>query len=175
MKTLIEISRDLTELDEQLEQLAESPLEQDRAIDNWLAQLEGTIAERNEKLDNYAGLIAEISHRAEIRKAEAKRLSDRADIDENKAKALRSHLQKFFEAHNLKKVDSKRYTLTLVKNGGKLPVLYDSQNIEDYPEAYRKTVTTTSPDREAIRKALESGQSLDFARLGDRGQSMRIK
>jgi chromosome segregation ATPase len=175
MKTLIEISQDLIDLENQLEELTDNPESAEEAIANWLEKLEGTISERNEKLDNYAGLISELQSRVDIRKSEAKRLSDRASVDENKVKSLKSNLQKFFEAHQIKTIDTNRFSLTLAKNGGKLPLFLDSRPAEDYPEQYRQTATVTSPNREAIRAALESGEILDFARLGDRGQSLRIK
>jgi chromosome segregation ATPase len=182
MKTIIEISQELIDLENQLEELAdncEATEEAAERISQIIAtfpdKLESTQAERDRKLDNYAGLINELQSRVEIRRSEAKRLSDRASVDENKVKALKSNLQKFFEAHQLKSIDTNRFRLTLAKNGGKLPLFLDSQPAENYPEQYRQTVTVTSPNREAIRAALEAGESLDFARLGDRGQSLRIK
>jgi chromosome segregation ATPase len=175
MKTLIEISQELIDLENELEDLIDNPEATEEAIATFLDKLKGTQAERDRKLDNYAGLISELQSRIEIRKAEAKRLSDRASVDENKVKALKSNLQKFFEAHQLKSIDTNRFRLTLAKNGGKLPVILDSRPAEDYPEQYRQTVTVTSPDREAIRAALEGGKILDFARLGDRSYSLRIK
>jgi len=180
MQTLIEISRDLIELEDELEELINDPQQTDEAaeripkvIAKYLETLGDTIAERDRKLDNYSALMKELEARAEARKAEAKRLSDRASIDLNKVKFLKSNLQKFFEAHDLRTVETNRYRLTLAKNGGKAPLILDSRPVENLPEGFKKIQIVA--DNEAIRKALEAGQVLDFARLGDRGQSLRIK
>jgi hypothetical protein len=171
MPTLIQISRDLIELEEQLEELFDNPEAQDRLIDRWF-WLENIEAQRDQKLDNYAALIQELQARADARKAEAQRLQKRSQIDENKVKALKANLQRFFQAHELKTIETDRYRLTLAKNGGKAPMILD----ENYPTTdIPDRLTSREPDREAIRKALEKGEVLDFARLGDRSYSMRIK
>jgi len=54
-------------------------------------------------------------------------------------------------------------------------MVIDEVKVEDLPEEFTLTVTTTSINNPAIRKALEEGSELEFARLSDRGYSMRIK
>ncbi|WP_041429505.1 siphovirus Gp157 family protein [Synechococcus sp. PCC 7502] len=171
MNTLIEISRDLIDLEQQLEDLIDNPEAQDEAIARYLESFNSTIADRDQKLDNYAGLIQELQARADVRKAESDRLSNRSQIDENKVKALKSNLKKFFEAHKLKTVETDRYRLTLAKNGGKAPMILDDVPASELPEQF----TYREIDRVAVRQALDKGEVLDFARLGDRGQSLRIK
>ena len=111
---------------------------------------------------------------AEVWKQEAKRLADRARVDSNRAASLKQMLQEFFACHDLKTVETARYKLTLASNGGKAPLIVD----EDYgttaiPDELCKV--TREPDTAAIRAALEAGEELPFARVGERGQSMRIK
>jgi chromosome segregation ATPase len=172
MPTLIQISRELIELEEQLEDLVDNPDAQNEAIAQYLESFTDTISQRDQKLDNYAALIQELQARADARKAEAQRLQKRSQIDENKVKSLKTNLQRFFQAHELKTVETDRYRLTLAKNGGKAPLILDEYySITDIPER----LTYREPDREAIRKALEKGEVLDFARLGERSYSMRIK
>jgi hypothetical protein len=170
MPTLIQISRDLIELEEQLEELFDNPEAQDRLIDRWF-WLENIESQRDQKLDNYAALIQELQARADARKAEANRLSKRSQIDENKVKALKANLQRFFQAHELKTIETDRYRLTLAKNGGKAPLILDDCIGFHIPDQF----LTREIDRVAVREALEKGEVLEFARLGDRSYSIRIK
>jgi len=69
-RTLFAISDDLEKLSELLEECGDDT-QQRELIDNWFEHLG---SERDRKLDNYCALIGEILARAEVRKAEAKRL-----------------------------------------------------------------------------------------------------
>jgi hypothetical protein len=97
-----------------------------------------------------------------------------AQADENRAKLLKQRLQWFFETHNLKSVETARYKLSLAKNGGKAPLILD-ENVPatQLPERFRRV--SIDADIIAIRQALEAGEQLGFAQLGDRGQSLRIR
>jgi tRNA U34 5-carboxymethylaminomethyl modifying enzyme MnmG/GidA len=171
MQTLIEISRDLIELENELEEMIHDPQQTDDAIAKYLECFKDTIAERNQKLDNYSALIKELEARAEARKVEAKRLSDRASVDLNKVKSLKANLQRFFEYHEVRTIETNRYRLSLAKNGGKAPLILDNVTPSELPDKF----TYKEVDKVAVREALESGEVLDFARLGERGQSLRIK
>jgi hypothetical protein len=175
MKTLLDISNDLLELQQTLESLEDTPEEQAAEVAAWFAALEReTHEERDRKLDNYCALIAELEARAAARKAEAKRLSDRAKVDENRAKALKSRLHDFFEYHQLKTVETVRYRLSLVNNGGQVPIVLDKDfAVSEMPEAFVQV--SRSPNMDAIRQALQAGETLEFARLGERDKSIRIK
>lgn len=171
MTTLIQISRELIELDEKLEDLIDNPDALDKEISEYLESFADTITERDQKLDNYAALIQELEARADARRAESQRLQKRSQIDENKVKSLKANLQKFFEAHEIKTIETDRYRLTLAKNGGKAPMILDDVTLSELPEKF----TYREIDRVAVREALDKGEVLDFARLGDRSYSMRIK
>jgi hypothetical protein len=91
MSTLYQINHDINDLEIQLEELDlnnASQQEHNDFIDRWLC-LEG---ELHSKLDNYGIFIRELEARAEVRKAEAKRLEELATVDENKVKALKASL-----------------------------------------------------------------------------------
>jgi DNA repair ATPase RecN len=166
--TLFGISADIQHLNSMLDDLDDE--EQQQLITQWLEHLE---AERDRKLDNYAALIAEMEARASVRKGEAKRLMELASADENRAKMLKERLKYFFEINQLKKVETNRYRLSLTKHGGKAPLIIDeSMDATSLPERFQRV--SVEPDNKAIREALEAGEQLDFARLGDRGASIRI-
>lgn len=169
-RTLFTIGDDLERLNELLDDCGDD-IQQQALITQWFEHLG---EERDRKLDNYAGLISEMSARAEVRKAEAKRLMELAQADENRAKMLKDRLKIFFETHNLKTVETVRYKLSLAKNGGKVPlILDDSIPATQLPEQFQRV--SVDPDTAAIREALEAGQQLAFAQLGERGTCLRIK
>jgi hypothetical protein len=165
-RTLFDISEDFRALEDLLD--GDTPdLE---AITAWLDELG---AERDQKLDGYARLIGEIEARAKFRKDEARRIAELARLDETKAQQLKDRLKLFFESHGLSSIHTARYRLTLAKNGGKAPLILDTPDAEALPPRFQRV--SIDLDREAIREALDAGEALDFARLGERGYSLRIK
>lgn len=169
-RSLFSISDDLEKLSELLDDCGDDAQQQE-LINSWLEQLG---EERDRKLDGYAALISEMQTRAEVRKAEAKRLMELAADDEKRARLLKERLKWFFETHNFKTVETARYKLTIQHNGGKAPLILDeSVPCTALPERFQKV--SIDPNTTAIRQALEAGEHLDFAQLGDRGTSLRIK
>lgn len=147
--------------------------ETERIIDDWFSEIK---TDRDEKLDNYAALIRMLEVRADVRKQEADRLLALAKPDRNLAKRLKARLKFYFERTGETTVSTKRYRISLVNNGGSLPVHLDeylAAHPEEIPEGYRRVVF--EPDLVKIREALERGEELEFASLGERGKSLRIK
>lgn len=168
MGTLYTISGDLAAIEALLDEAQGDITGHEQTIERWLEEAEGA---RDDKLDRYAALIRECEARADTRRAEAKRLTDRAKVDENKAEGLKRTLKWFFEAHELKRIETPRFKLTLAKNGGRAGVEVLAPPEELPPEFVR---TKREPDVDAIRTALEAGQFLPFATLKERGHSIRI-
>ena len=169
-RTLFSIGTDLEKLNELLDEAGDDAQQQE-LISQWLDDLGD---ERDRKLDGYAALITEMLARAEVRKAEAKRLQELAATDDNRARLLKDRLKCFFETHDLKTVQTPRYKLSLANNGGKLPlILDDSVPMSELPERFQKV--SIDPNTALIREALSAGEVLEFAQLGERGTSMRIK
>ncbi len=169
-RTLFSIGDDLERLNELLDDCGDDAQQQE-LISEWLGQLGN---ERDKKLDGYCALITEMTARAEGRKAEARRLAELAAADEGRARLLKDRLKFFFEVHNLKTVETARYKLQVQRNGGKAPlILDDSVPVTQLPKQFQRV--SIDPDTAAIRAVLEAGEQLSFARLGERGTSMRIK
>lgn len=169
-RSLFNISEDLEKLNEILDE-ASDDTQQQELLSQWFAQLG---EERDRKLDAYAALIAEMLARAEVRKTEAKRLTELAAADEQRARLLKERLKWFFETHHLKTVETARYRLSITKNGGKAPLILKA-GIAPQQLPQRFQTVSVEPNTSAIRAALEAGEDLDFATLGDRGTSLRIK
>lgn len=154
MRSLFEISEDLFFLEDFLTdtggELTDEAMEAE--IDKWLADLG---EERDTKIDNYCALFKEMEARALARKEEAMRMSRLADVDANAAGRLKSRLFNFFDTHNIDRVDTARFRVTRVNNGGALPLFIDKDMEDDpekLPEPFRKIVY--APDRPKICEAL---------------------
>lgn len=103
-RSLFNISDDLEKLNDLLDDCGDDSQQQE-LLRAWFEQLG---EERDTKLDNYSALIVEMVSRAAARKAEAQRLLELAATDENRARLLRDCLKWFFEAHDLKTIETPR-------------------------------------------------------------------
>lgn len=172
MPTIYDISEDMAALDALLAETGgEITPEAEAAFAAFEAELAANL---HAKTDAYCALIAEIDARAAARKAEAKRLADRAKIDERTADALRERLRWVWETRRLGKVETDRFTVSLAKNGGKAP-LDIRCGVEDLPAWAVRTETIASADKDAIRARLEAGEALPFASLMERGTRISIR
>ena len=52
-------------------------------------------------------------------------------------------------------------------------IFKEGYNVLAIPERFQSW--DVKPDRDEIRQALENGEELDFATLGERGESLRLK
>ena len=169
-KTLLDITDDLHALWALIEEREGDITGIEQAIDGWLAEIDGDLAG---KLDNYAALITHMEHLSEGRKEQAQRLSKRAKTDENAAAYLRHRLKFALEARGKLKLDTPRFRLSIQRNGGAAPVIIP--DLQALPPQFVKQEIVYVPDREAIRKALESGQQVPGATLGERGTRVSIR
>lgn len=175
MRTLFEISEDLHFLDDFLSDaegdVSDETLEAE--IDKWLADLGD---ERDTKIDNYCALVKEFEARAEARAQEVARMKALVQVDVNAAARLKDRLHQFLKAHNIQKLETRRFKLARQANGGKLPILIDQDfrdNPEKLPEECRRV--RYEPDMGFIGLALDAGAELSWARYGERGEHLRIK
>lgn len=174
-KTLFEIQAEVRALEEVILEAGGdiTDEETEKIIDDWFAEIK---TNRDEKLDNYAALIRMLEVRADVRKAESTRLLSLAKPDLNLAKRLKERLKFYLEVTKEAIINTNRYRFSMVNNGGSLPVHLDqylADHPEELPEGYRRVVF--EPDLVKIREALERGEKLEFAQLGERGKSLRIK
>lgn len=135
--------------------------------------------------DTLEGLMGEIEVHSEV----FAKIIDRIDMEIDTCK---KHKDEWAAAEKVRKnrkakfVDLVKYTMvSLGKNeisagdvtfklqnaGGQLPVIVD----EDATIPERFTKITIERDNSLIRKALEDGENLDFARFGERSKVLKIK
>ena len=173
-KTLMQIGEDGLALDALIEEFAATHdgdlTEIAPQIDAWLEENANAL---ELKLEGYTGVIREYEARAKARKEEAQRIMALAQVDANQASALKDRLKYFFEVRGLVKIETATAKISLVNNGGVVPVIIDEIAPEELPEKFQRVIVEA--DKKAIREALEQMEELPFARLGERGKSLRIK
>lgn len=167
---LYEIATDYRRLQDLLDS-AETPAEMRQTIIDTLESLSGDF---EDKAENMAALIAEYKATAEGCAAEIQRLNEKKLRAENAIEPIKKYLMAEMQFTGIKKVKAGTWNITIAKNGGKAPIVWDDDiEPEDLPEKYRSIYYKI--DTAAVRDALEAGEALDFAKLGERGESLRIK
>lgn len=162
---------ELTEEYFQLMQMAEDP-EVDPEV--FADTMEGLTGDIMEKADSYAYVISVINGDIDVIDAEIKRLQERKRTLTNNVDSIKKNLYNTMQAIGIRKIKTAKHNFTIAKNGGKIPVVYaPDMDIAKIPLDFVKVVQEV--DKDAVREYLESGNELDFARLGERGESLRIK
>lgn len=169
MTSLYQLTNEMAELDELLASADPNSPEVLALIQRALALQD----EREHKVDAYCSLIAELTARGAARKAEAERLYLNAQRQENAAKSLKYRLLESFKTLGIKKLETDKFTVSVCANGGLVPLeLAPNLDPATLPKNFQRV--TVTPDTEAIRAALATTE-LSFAKLGERGQHVRIK
>lgn len=151
--------------------MAEDP---DVDIEELSSAMEEISGEIEDKADGYAFVVQRINSDIDSISAEIKRLQERKKTFESRAERIKETLMKSMNAIGRKKIQTANHTFTVAKNGGKIPVVISPfATANDVPDEYRNVKYDFNKD--AIREALEAGEVLDFAELGERGESLRIK
>lgn len=143
------------------------------AIDGWL---DSSREEIEKKLDDYCAVIADKGAMAKARRAESQILAGMARHDESVADNLKDRAKAFFERIGVAKMETLRFKPRVQANGGVLTVLL-SDEVQADPQLlglrfYKITIT---PDTDAIRTALEQGETVPGATLDERGTHFRLR
>jgi uncharacterized small protein (DUF1192 family) len=133
--------------------------------------LEAVLGEIEVKADGYAVVMAEIEGRINIVSKEIGRLEAIESALSNTRRRMIDRLKTAMEEIGKKEIKTDLHKFKIVKNGGKLPMTVQEDCV---PEEYTKTEVKITPDKEKIRAALESGEVLPFASLGERGTHLKI-
>ena len=163
-------------IEDVLTRLEAGEIEDDQASEILYQALIATDEATEAKVERYVRVIRSREALAEMRKNEAKHLSERAKVAANEADRLKKSLFTALETLGRAKMEAGPFTVSIQANGGVLPlIIAEGTTTEDVPEALVKTIVTKTIDNEQVRAKLEAGEELPFARLGERGRSLRIK
>lgn len=112
-------------------------------------------------VDEVLSLVREIEVRAEARKAEAERLRQRAKRDEAVAAWMKAQVLRVMQSEGLKTMETPRWRATAAMPGGKAAL----EIVGEVPPEFTREEIKVTPDKDAIRAAIDEGQTLPFAYL----------
>lgn len=120
-----------------------------------------------DKADNIAKAIANINSDISALKTEIKRLQELQKQRENHVENLKNYLYEQMKAIGRTKFSTPLFNFSICKNGGLQPI----EITGDVPAEYCDLV----PNNTLIRTAITEGKKIDFAKLLERGEHLRIK
>lgn len=174
MKPLYEIGNDLLCLNDLLDAVDGDLSRHAEGETELTAYLEQIEADQGVKLDNYLGLISQLEMEEqeclEQKQEWYEREKQRAKRVQQLKDALLTHLQRTGQK-SARTASGK--LVTVVANGGQVPVVVDPVEPTELPEQYQAVIV--KPAIVPIRKALEAGIVLPWARLGERGNHLRVR
>ena len=133
-------------------------------------------AEYQQKVDNYLELMKSREGWVSIRKERIAELQRLIEIDENLVKKLGDRLLTIMVERDERQMRTANFNLSVVSNGGKLPLYLDEQiDLDHIPPEYLKTEVRQKIDKDKVRGDLEQGKKINFASLGDRGKHLRVR
>lgn len=165
MATMYELTSDYNEVLE----LATNPDIDPQAITDTL---EAINAEIEIKAENTAKVMRELEEMAAALKAEEQRLSARRRGIENNVERIKTGLYEAMKTTGKTKFKTPLFSFAITKNGGKIPVIVDVETA-DLPDEL--VTITEKPNLDAIRDYIEQNGECEYAHLGERGESLRIK
>lgn len=150
-----------------LQDLLEDNIEDEDFIEAFDA-LDGEV---DDKVEELSKMVKNLESSVNGFSEEIKRLTDKKKVLENNITRTKKLMFNLLKISGKSKIAGKLFTVSIRKNGGKMPLLFLEG--KEVPKEFLKAVY--SEDKDKIRAALEAGEVLDFAYLGDRGESLSIK
>jgi hypothetical protein len=132
--------------------------------------LEAITGELEAKGAGYVAVIEQLQMESARADLLAKKYSDLKKTRENAIKRMKDRLLIAMDALGKTEIPAGDFTIKVKKNGGKQTM---TVNDELVPDSWRRVVLEV--DKEKIRKALEAGEELSFAKLEERGRHIEIK
>lgn len=123
-----------------------------------------------DKADNIAAWIDELTNAAKRKKAKAKEWNDSAKADLNKADSLKKYLIQELTHAGKKKMETDRFLLS-TRNNAPSTVIDDATLI---PDTFKTKKVTESVDKTAIKEAIKLGKDVPGAHL-QASKSITIK
>lgn len=134
--------------------------------------LEGLSGEIEVKLDGYGKVLKELEMRSNGLKSEIDRLTDRRKAIETNMDRMKTAMQNAMTLMGRPKIKTDLFSFNIQKNGGLAPLIIDRDDYENFPAEFRKV--KFEPDSQKIREYLKTG-TLEWARIGERGECLRIR
>lgn len=154
-----------------LQEMLESPVDDEQILKDTLEAVQG---EYDEKIKSYCKVIRNIEADIQAIETEVNRLTEKKQVLKNNIDRLKKAMFDSMTATNITSVDAGIFKVSIQRNGGKLPVIVDEKlDVSKLPD--NLVVVTRKPSLDSIRELLEAGKVVEGFKLGERGQSLRIK
>lgn len=101
---------------------------------------------------------------------EIKRLRELKKNRESRLERVKKGYTEFLKAINKKKVECVKGNMSVAKSAGTVVV----DNVDKLPPAYTRTKIDVTPNKEAIKKAIQKGITIEGARI-EEGEYLKIK
>lgn len=153
----------------QLMEWMDDPEVDPQALEDTLESVKYELAT---KAQGYVQVVENFKADAEMFSKQAKLFKEKADRAQKNADKLLKVLKSAMEETGQKELKTDLFTVKIVKNGGKQPLVIDG----DVPEQFK--IVKYENDNEKIMAYLESlpnPVACSFAHLGDRGTRLSIK
>ena len=156
----------LYEIDREIQEALESALyygvdeETGEVIEGNFALLESLAQQREEKLDSIGCYIKALEAEVAAMDIEKKALTERIAQKKNRVEKLKLYVTDSMLLNGEKKFESARVAFSFRK-GSKVEIVNESL----LPEAFVKVKTEISPDKVAIKKAINTGEDVAGAIL----------
>lgn len=157
---------DITKEFQQLYDLATDPEVDPDVFSDTLEALTGELEVKGR---GYVCVIKQLEMEAKQAKEISQQFVDKQKLRENRIKHMKDTLLYAMSKIGTDKIEAGEWTIKVQKNGGLQPMIIDGEVPHNY------TIIVEEPNKEKIRKALESGEELDFAHLEERGKHISIK
>lgn len=164
------MTRTLYDISDRYQNLWELCLDENVDLDTLEKALQSVEGELEDKVTNGIGLIQELKYHADAMSNEAKRLATQKRVIENRIDYIKNYYLEHLKRMGKLKVLTKCGTMSVVKSGGKPPMKIDDEEL--IPQEYKYIVSEV--DKDALRRALESGKNVQGAHLEERGYYLRI-
>ena len=159
----------LFELTDEFQWLHEMAADPEVDPDVFSDTLEALTGELEVKGRGYVSVIKQLEMEAKQAKEISQQFADKQKVRENHIKQMKEALLFAMTKIGIDQIEAGEWTIKVQKNGGLQPMVIDGE----VPENFKRI--TIDDDKEKIRKALESGEELDFAHLEERGKHISIK
>lgn len=173
MTALYEMTGEMKELQNLLNDL-EDTAEHEKEGSMGLAirdTLESIELEFNDKAVAIVKLSQALDGDTQAIDSEIKRLQGRKKTILNRREELREYLRQNMETTGVKKIECPVFSITLSK--GREQVKIEDEN--QIPDEYMTVKTEIKPDKNAISKALKSGEEIPGASMATGKSSIRVK
>lgn len=128
--------------------------------------------ELTDKVHNGIAIIRELTAKSAAFDAEIKRLAASKRAIDNNLERLKNYYLDNLNAIGKQRVSTDIGTMTVAKAGGKRTMIIDDVNL--VPAQFRYTETIEAIDRDALRQALERGDTVEGARLENRRLYLKV-